>query len=135
MEHRWGRRAALAVGIRLTSASGETVTARTENISLSGALLQTARPVSAGSQVRVEVLLPGRLGPGGQPVSAHVTRSTEDGVALEWCEFAPFPVRLLLAGLEVTASGPRRSPDRGTPRPPKRPDPTGISLGPRGPRR
>jgi hypothetical protein len=34
-------------------------------------------------------------------VKAHVTRKLKEGVAIEWCEFAPYAVKELLRSPEV----------------------------------
>lgn len=96
MEHRWGLRVALKVAVRLRVGSHEPILGQTENVSASGALVQTARPVRLGARVEVEVILPGQFSPKPMRVAAYVTRKTEDGVAIEWCDLAPDPVRVLL---------------------------------------
>lgn len=100
MEHRWGLRVGLEVAVRLIVGSREPILGQTENVSVSGALIQTARPLPLGARVQVEVILPGRFSPKPERVSAHVTRKTKDGVAIEWCDLAPDPVRVLLGVMD-----------------------------------
>ena len=49
--------------------------------------------------ISVPVLTGGRA-----TVKAHVTRKLNQGVAIEWCEFAPQAVRELLRSAEVRAA-------------------------------
>jgi len=100
MEHRWGRRIAAKIPIRLIPEVGEPVIGETENISFSGALVQTARSVRLWAHLQVEVILPCELGGGPERVAAHVTRKIRDGAAIEWCDFAPYAVRALLLALD-----------------------------------
>jgi hypothetical protein len=41
------------------------------------------------------------LAEGRAKVKAHVTRKLHEGVAIEWCEFAPYAVKELLRSSEV----------------------------------
>lgn len=99
MEHRWGRRLTLKVPIRIFMESRPPVIGLLENVSISGALMQTARPVPLWTRLEIEVLLP--LGHDAERVAAHVTRRTRDGAGIEWCELAPQSV-LVLLGVEDT---------------------------------
>lgn len=103
MEHRWGRRIALRSPVRLIGATGDPVIGQTENISISGALVRTARPVSLGALVELEFVLPGRLGREPDCVAAHVVRRTRDGAAIEWSDLAPRTVRALLVPEDASA--------------------------------
>jgi hypothetical protein len=96
MEHRWGQRIPVKLPVRLVTESGEPVIGETENISISGALIQTARSVRLFSRLQVEVVLPREYGNRPELVAAHVTRKIRDGAAIEWCDFAPHAVRALL---------------------------------------
>jgi len=50
--------------------------------------------------IEVIISLP-LLAEGGATVKAHVTRKLKEGVAIEWCEFAPHAVKELLRSPEV----------------------------------
>jgi len=50
--------------------------------------------------IEVIISLP-LLAEGPAKVKAHVTRKLKEGVAIEWCEFAPHAVKELLRSSEV----------------------------------
>ena len=49
----------------------------------------------------IEVIISLPLAEGRAKVRAHVTRKLNEGVAIEWCEFAPHAVKELLRSPEV----------------------------------
>ena len=100
MEHRWGRRIPLRIPVRLILESGGAVIGETDNISFSGALVQTARPVRLWAHLQVEVILAREFAGEAERVAAHVIRKTRDGAAIEWCDFAPRAVRTLLLAFD-----------------------------------
>jgi hypothetical protein len=73
------------------------VQARLENVSLSGAFVRTPVCIPVWSQVEVELDLPRMRRSDRFRVPAYVVRATEEGVGLEWSDFAPRAVRALLA--------------------------------------
>lgn len=84
----------------------------TENISFSGALVQTAQSVRLLARLQVEVVLPCEFGEKPERVAAHVTRKIRDGAAIEWSDFAPRALRSLLLALDPLTA---RAASRGTP--------------------
>ena len=108
MEHRWGRRIVLKVTVRLITESGDPVLGETQNISISGAFVQTVRPVPLWARLEVEVILPRQRERTPEVVAAHVTRRTRDGAAIEWCDLAPRAVRALLVAADSVAAPPAR---------------------------
>jgi hypothetical protein len=96
MEHRWGKRSVLDIGIQLHLGSGAVDTARITNASLSGAFVNTTRRLPAFTRVVVEV--PAASVSRGAPrrVPAYVVRTGPDGLGLEWQEFAPPAITSLL---------------------------------------
>jgi len=108
MEHRWGRRIAIKIPVRLIVESGDPVIGETQNISISGAFVQTARPVPLWARLEVEVILPGQRERRPERVAAHVMRRARDGVAIEWCDLAPQAVRALVLAAEPVAARPAR---------------------------
>ena len=109
MEHRWGRRIFLKIPVRLIAETGEPVLGETQNISVSGALVQTVRPVPLGARVEVEVILPGQRERRPERVTAHVTRRAKDGAAIEWSDLASLTVRTLLLAAGAMGPTPARS--------------------------
>lgn len=103
----------MRVPVRLIPDSGEPVLGQTENISISGAFVQTACHVPLWARLEVELVVAGELGQEPERVAAHVTRRTRHGVGLEWYELAPRPVRALLLANDPPAGRPAHA---GTPR-------------------
>ncbi len=88
MEHRWGQRIHVDIAVSLRLAGGTLVPARLVDLSVSGALVQTAEPLALLSPVTV--LLDRYLSePWARTVSGHVVRETFGGVGIEWAEFSP----------------------------------------------
>lgn len=80
MEHRWGRRTSLWTATRLCS-EAEKANGRIRDASVSGAFVETSARVAVNTCVQVEFR--------GAWISACVVRADEDGLGLEWHEFAP----------------------------------------------
>jgi hypothetical protein len=74
-----------------------------KNLSLSGALLKSDCELRLHSIVEVHIELPSPL-PRIAVVKAHVSRKLKEGVAIEWCEFAPAIVKDLLRSPSVRLS-------------------------------
>lgn len=103
MEHRWGRRIALKIPVRLIGDSGEPAAGQTANVSISGAFIRTGRIVPLWTRLEVEFSHPDGLAEALERVGAHVTRRTREGLAIEWYELAPHSVRALLRAAEPHA--------------------------------
>jgi hypothetical protein len=98
MEHRWGERVAVSLTVELSCGSAQAVTGSLENVSSSGAFVRTeGRGPPRGP---VEVIFTQRETGRRRSVrvAAYVVRQTDAGVGVEWCEFAPRPVRELMVG-------------------------------------
>ena len=105
MEHRWGKRS--RVDLHMSLRVGEqTILGRVRELSLSGAYLATAARVGAGHSLSVE-LAGGEL----PPVLAWVIRQDAHGLAVEWQEFAPWPIALMLKTTSLAAAEPPERPD------------------------
>jgi hypothetical protein len=95
MEHRWGHRVDLQIPMLAELGAHSPVRAHTVNVSLSGAFLRTAivavRPVPCFVEFELAGIQPNER----HRILAHVVRQTQDGVGIEWAEFAPRVVRLL----------------------------------------
>jgi hypothetical protein len=97
MEHRWGKRAVMGIGVRLHLCSGAVDTARVANASLSGAFVRIARRLPAFTRVVVELDGGSARQSAPQRIPAYVVRTAPDGLGLEWSEFAPPAIAALLA--------------------------------------
>jgi hypothetical protein len=110
MEHRWGKRSALDIGVRLCLRSGVVGTGRIANASLSGALVHTTCRLLPFHLVIVELENSARHNPP-QRIGAYVVRVAPDALGLEWCDFAPPAIATLLARANAVRSQSRvRSP-------------------------
>jgi hypothetical protein len=96
MEHRWGERMALELPVRLDARPGMLALGQTRDVSLSGAYVKTiARfPPLSGLYVELEGACRGDAELCRIP--AYIVRVDEDGVAVEWREYAPSVIRRLL---------------------------------------
>jgi hypothetical protein len=100
MEHRWGRRARVDMGITLHPGFGAVARGRLTNVSLSGALVRTEMRLPTFTRVVVE--LPSQdsnpeSGDGAAAMlGAYVVRDAPDGFGLEWTEFSPPAIAALL---------------------------------------
>ena len=99
MEHRWGERFPLNLSVRLNAGTTVVLGLRMSNASVSGGLVDTDVRLPVFSHVVVEFDIPGNSGPLKQHVPAYVVRHGQDGIGLEWQEFAP---RAIIGLLETT---------------------------------
>ncbi len=118
MEHRWGRRVNVQVPVQLISDGAMPTLGHLENVSVSGAFVRTDWRGPLGARIELEVLPKASREQRPYRVIAHVIRSTHEGTALEWCELAPQPVRMLLAKAHAPLRCATRSEPHGRARPP-----------------
>ena len=101
MEHRWGTRRTLSVGVRLYMQQSAPKFGRLLNASASGAYvaMSAAPPVMS----RVQIALGwDRLQRGGRHrIAAYVVRVDARGIGIEWRKFAPPPVVALIQAFDV----------------------------------
>ncbi|HEX5460932.1 MAG TPA: PilZ domain-containing protein [Steroidobacteraceae bacterium] len=94
MEHRWGVRHPLDVSVRLDGRPHLPTFARLKNASSSGAYLETRTAPPMLSQVWVELGWDRR--DDSKRIAAYVVRTDQDGIGLEWCDFAPRAIVALI---------------------------------------
>jgi len=108
MEHRWGIRRTLELGVRLYARHSPPKFGRLLDASASGAYvaMKAAPPIMN----RVQVALGwDRFQRGGRcRIVAHVVRVDARGIGIEWKEFAPPPVLALIESLGVPQSRERQ---------------------------
>ena len=97
VEHRWGERIALDLPVRLSVRARFVAQGRISHASLSGAVVSTSERIPPQTYIDVELNLSGLRRPKAYRVQAFVVRRTALGIALEWCEFAPWAIRALIA--------------------------------------
>ena len=89
MEHRWGRRIAVEIPIRIGAMLFSTKRALITNLSLSGAFIKTHVDLRVLSHLQVVLDIPGRPRREAVSVMGYVARKAEDGIGVEWVDFAP----------------------------------------------
>jgi hypothetical protein len=105
VERRWGERQAANANVRLRSRAGVPVPGRLINVSASGALIATRLPAPVLSNLEV-LVGSDRFGRQSDvSIPGQVIRRTPDGLAVEWIEFAPEPLRSLMGSLPVLTKG------------------------------
>jgi hypothetical protein len=85
MEHRWGHRRPCRARVGVCAGAGLSGAARVRDVSVSGAFLETALPLSLFSQITVAVLQEDDA-KHQLEFTAAVVRTAPDGVGIEWCE-------------------------------------------------
>jgi hypothetical protein len=81
------------------------------NLSVSGASIKADFDLRPLSRIQVLIELPHRFRCEAPTIAAYVTRSTKDGVGVEWCEFAPTPVSEVLQSLSARRYARIRKPE------------------------
>ena len=104
MEHRCGNRVQLSLTARLILPS-RSLAARLENVSLSGAFVVVAERIPEQTRFVVELADPEAGSRSPCRLAAHVVRETANGIGIEWCTFAPWPLLRLLRQRDASIPG------------------------------
>ena len=117
MEHRWGIRRTLDVGVRLHVRASLPGFGRLLDASASGAYLVTGMKLPIMTRVQIALGWDGLQGGGRHPITAYVVRAAARGFGIEWAQFAPASVLALIDGPKVASSRATRAaaPRPGTP--------------------
>lgn len=105
MEHRWGVRKTLDVGVTLYIKSKLPSFGRLLDASSSGAYVRTNAALPVMTRLRLALGRDG-LRRSAHRIAAYVVRSDGRGIGIEWQEFAPLPV---LALMNVRQAPPKRA--------------------------
>jgi PilZ domain len=97
LEHRWGERIRVNIPVRVSTAALVRVDGCVKNLSLSGAFMACDYELRLHALIEVHIELPSTVGRTGV-VEAYVSRKLDEGIGIEWCEFAPRIVKDLLRG-------------------------------------
>lgn len=87
MEHRWGTRRTLDVGVKLHTRSGLPAFGRLLNASSSGAYVATGIKLPVMTRVQVALGWDSRQRGGRNRITAYVVRVDARGLGIEWQEF------------------------------------------------
>jgi hypothetical protein len=101
MEHRWGTRRTLDVGVKLYVQQGQPRFGRILNASSSGAYVATGEPLPIMTRVHIALGWDGARHGGRQGIAAYVVRADRRGIGIEWHKFAPPAVLALIDDLEM----------------------------------
>lgn len=88
LEHRWGARVQVNIPVRVEANALPGGNGCMKDLSLSGAFIKSDRDFRLHTLVEVRIALPP---PSSRTalIKAHVSRKFNEGVGIEWCEFAP----------------------------------------------
>ena len=94
-EGRWGERVQVNIPVRVSADAFAGADGCMMNLSLSGALMKAKVDVELHSLIEVSIMMPSPPRRA-EAITAYVSRRTEEGVGVEWCEFAPSIIKDLL---------------------------------------
>jgi hypothetical protein len=95
LEHRWGERVGVNIPVLVSAGDLVRVDGCVKNLSLSGAFLKSDCELRLHALIEVCIELPPPASRAAV-VEAHVSRKLNEGVGIEWCQFAPNIVKELL---------------------------------------
>jgi len=99
-ESRWGDRTNVNIPVQVSADAFSRADGYIANLSLSGALVKANVELRLHSLVEVSITLPLPVRRTAT-VSAFVSRKIQEGVGLEWCDFAPGIVKDLLRSSSI----------------------------------
>ncbi len=105
MEHRWGVRMACDIAVRVDARPQALAAGLLRDASLSGGYIETSARLLPWTLVFVELEWPGFRQDEPHRIHAYVVRGEPAGLAVEWCEFAPDPIRAVLALVRDRVAG------------------------------
>ena len=100
LEHRWGERVRVNIPVRVSADHLSGIVGLIKNISLSGAFMKSDCDLRLHALIEVRIELPPPASRAAV-VEAHISRKLNEGVGIEWCEFAPNIVKELLRDSSV----------------------------------
>jgi hypothetical protein len=104
MEHRWGTRKTLDVGVKLYIEGKLPAFGRILNASSSGAYIALGAALPIMTRVHVALGWDTSKRCHRCPITAYVVRTDVRGIGIEWQEFAPVSVRALIDALDALPS-------------------------------
>lgn len=104
MEHRWGIRRRLDLGVRLYAGSEPSQLGRLVDASSSGGYVTTSAPPPVMTPVQLALGRDGSQGADRHRIAGYVVRSDPRGIGIEWQYFAPSPVLALIDALRTLPS-------------------------------
>jgi hypothetical protein len=108
MEHRWGTRRTLSVGVKLYTRQSAPKFGRLLNASASGAYIAMSATPPIMSRIQIALGWDRLQRSARDRISAYVVRIDARGVGIEWRDFAPPAVVALMQALDVPRARTRR---------------------------
>jgi hypothetical protein len=108
VEHRWGQRVVLDQPVRLEARPGWTALGVLREASLSGGYVKTTVQLSTGARLHLELDWIYWSRAERCRIPAYVVRMDEHGIAVEWCDFAPASIELLISSHAGTSEAARQ---------------------------
>jgi hypothetical protein len=101
MEHRWGARVQVNIPVCVEATAVPIGNGWMKDLSLSGAFIKSDRDLRLHTLVEVSIALPP---PSWRTavIEAHVSRKLDEGVGIEWCEFAPSIIKDLVRSASIS---------------------------------
>ena len=93
-ESRWGDRVRVNIQVQV-SANALSAEGYLENLSLSGGFLKADVDLGLHALIQVSINMPSPA-QRATAIAAYVARRAQEGIGVEWCEFAPSVVKDLL---------------------------------------
>jgi hypothetical protein len=95
LEHRWGDRVRVNIPVRVEANELTAANGCMQDLSLSGAFVKSESDLRLNTLIEVSIAMPP---PSTRTavIKALVSRKFDDGVGIEWYEFAPNIIRALL---------------------------------------
>jgi hypothetical protein len=98
-ESRWGDRVNVNIPVQLSADALAGGDGCMRNLSLSGAFVKSKVDLGLHSLIAVSIKMPSPQR--AEAVPAYVSRRLEEGVGIEWCQFAPIVVKDLLRSSSI----------------------------------
>jgi PilZ domain len=94
-ESRWGDRVRVNIPVQVSASALMGADGCMKNLSLSGALVKADVDLGLHALIQVSIKMP-PPSRGAAAITAYVSRKVNEGVGVEWCEFAPSVIKDLL---------------------------------------
>jgi hypothetical protein len=104
MEHRWGHRREINKAVHLATRGGLVSRGRISNVSISGAFIVAAIPLSLLSYIKIQFTAQLQGKRVATVIEGQVVRKEATGFGVEWCELAPDVIRALVSVVEGSQS-------------------------------
>ncbi len=92
---RWGDRVRVNIPVRVSASALSSAEGYIKNLSLSGALVKADVHLGLHALIQLSIDMPAPMQRAAS-ITAYVSRKTQEGIGVEWCQFGPTAVKDLL---------------------------------------